>query len=229
MTKFETEHLKTTFKTIKNVLNEFGFPNLYSMYKWDVGDWFREVLSDSKNAWTSDTDGVVLESEEVIVRIEHGATKLVIMSSEANNWVFKIPFKSCKYNYCQIEADIYEMACAENINEFFAPCYFLEKYDDVDIYVMMRADTSYNELYSDLYGRLSDEGRSDEEVEDIMVEVEEDESGYVEWLFPYYMNYDKFETFTDFLENANINDLHSGNIGYINGRIVLIDYSGYRG
>jgi hypothetical protein len=93
---------------------------------------------------------------------------------------------------------------------------------------MERADLSYNSLYSDLYRRLSDEGRSDEEVEDIMMEVE-DESGYVEWLFPYYMDYDKFETFTDFLENADINDLHSGNIGYISGRVVLIDYSGYRG
>lgn len=229
MTKFEAENLKVVFKTTKSVLDEFGFPNLYTVESSDVKTWFRTALSEFENAWASDEDNsVVLETNETMVRINYGATKLVIMSSEANNWVFKIPFKNCKCNYCQMEVDIYERACKENIEEFFAPCYFLEKYDSVDIYVMERADLSYNNLYSDLYRRLSDEGRSDEEVEDIMMEVE-DESGYVEWLFPYYMDYDKFETFTDFLENADINDLHSGNIGYIGDRVVLIDYSGYRG
>lgn len=229
MTKFEAESLKMAFKTAKSVLDEFGFPNLYTINNDDVRLWIRTALSEFENAWASDEDdSIVLETNEVMVRINYGATKLVIMSSEANNWVFKIPFKRCKCNYCQMEVDIYEMARKENIEEFFAPCYFLEKYDNVDIYVMERADLSYNNLYSDLYDRLSSEGHSNEEVEDIIAEVE-DESGYVEWLFPYYMDYDKFEIFTDFLENANINDLHSGNIGYIGGRVVLIDYSGYRG
>ena len=31
----------------------------------------------------------------------------------------------------------------------------------------------------------------------------------------------------DFISELEINDLHSGNIGYENGRIVIIDYSGY--
>ena len=179
-----------------------------------------------------------------MVRVERGATKLVIISSEADNWVFKIPFNDYKSNYCQREADIYEMAVKskyskdqlindavvssdnENIGEFFAPCYFLENYDDVRIYVMERAEMTYGRLYSDLYERLSNEGRSDEEAEEILEEVE-DCNEYVEWLFPYYTNCEKFDALTRFLESAHVNDLHSGNIGYINDHVVLIDYSGF--
>ena len=226
MTKFEVENLKKVFKTAKSVLDDFGFPNLYTVNSYEMKDWTREVLSNSENAWTSEDDGVVLESNEIMVRVERGATKLVIISSEADNWVFKIPFNDYKSNYCQLEADIYEMAVKENIGEFFAPCYFLENYDDVRIYVMERAEMAYGRLYSDLYERLSSEGRSDEEAEEILEEVE-DCNEYVEWLFPYYTNYEKFDALINFLESAHVNDLHSGNIGYINDRVVLIDYSGF--
>ena len=127
MTKFEAENLKVAFKVTKSVLDEFGFPNLYTVESGDVKTWFRTALSEFENAWASDEDNsIVLETNETMVRINYGATKLVIMSSEANNWVFKIPFKNCKCNYCQMEVDIYERACKENIEEFFAPCYFLE-------------------------------------------------------------------------------------------------------
>ena len=227
MTKFESENLKVAFKTAKSVLDEFGFPNLYTMRGRDVKEWNREVLSNFENAYPSeDDDGVILESDEVMVSINYGATKLVITISEANNWVFKIPLHDYKSNYCQLEVEIYEMAQKENISEFFAPCYFLENYDGVEIYVMARADVTYGRLYSDLYERLSNEGRTDEEATEILEEVE-DCSEYVEWLFPYYANCEKFEALSNFLEDAGVNDLHSGNIGYINDRVVFIDYSGF--
>ena len=95
MTKFEAENLKVAFKTTKSVLDEFGFPNLYTVGSSDVKVWLRTALSEFENAWTSDEDeSIVLETNETMVRINYGATKLVIMSSEANNWVFKIPFKN---------------------------------------------------------------------------------------------------------------------------------------
>ena len=227
MTKFESENLKVAFKTAKSVLDEFGFPNLYTMRGRDVKEWNKEVLSNFENAYPSeDDDGIILESDEVMVSINYGVTKLVITTSEANNWVFKIPLHDYKSNYCQLEVEIYEMAQKENISEFFAPCYFLENYDGVEIYVMARADVTYGRLYSDLYERLSNEGCTDEEATEILEEVE-DCSEYVEWLFPYYTNCEKFEALSNFLEDAGVNDLHSGNIGYINDRVVFIDYSGF--
>jgi hypothetical protein len=227
MTKFESENLKVAFKTAKSVLDEFGFPNLYTMRGKDVKEWIKDTLSQFENAWASESDdSLVLESNEVMIRVNYGATKLVIMTSEADDWVFKIPLHDYKSNYCQLEVEIYEMAQKENVSEFFAPCYFLENYDGVEIYVMAQADVSCGRLYSDLYERLSNEGRTDEEATEILEEVE-DCSEYVEWLFPYYTDCEKFEALSNFLEDAGVNDLHSGNIGYINNRVVFIDYSGF--
>ena len=228
MTKFEVENLKKVFKTAKSVLDDFGFPNLYTVNSYEVKNWTREVLSNSENAWTSEDDGVVLESNEIMVRVERGATKLVIISSEADNWVFKIPFNDYKSNYCQMEVEIYENAEREGVEEFFAPCYFLENFDGAAIYVMARAEVSFNRLYSDLYERFSSEGRAEDEIENMLIDIE-DSDEYVDWLFPYYSDYDSFEKFVEFLRSSNINDLHSGNIGYIGDNVVLIDYSGYFG
>ena len=36
-----------------------------------------------------------------------------------------------------------------------------------------------------------------------------------------------FELFSEFLEEHRINDLHAGNIGCVNGKMVLIDFSGF--
>ena len=38
---------------------------------------------------------------------------------------------------------------------------------------------------------------------------------------------DNFELFSEFLEEHRINDLHAGNVGCVNGKIVLIDFGGY--
>ena len=38
---------------------------------------------------------------------------------------------------------------------------------------------------------------------------------------------DSFEALTEFCFDFDINDIHWGNVGMINGKIVLIDYSGY--
>lgn len=225
----EENLLKAEFKSIKAVLDEFDFPNLYTVDGESMRKWVKMVLSNMDNASVaSDTDDTILSYENSIVRVSYGATKLVLMN-EYSNWVFKIPFKNRKINYCQIEAEIYEDARRENLDKFFAPCYFLENYDGARIYVMQRAEVSYDKLYSDLFERLSSEGRTEKEASDIVDEADS-YSEFVNWLFPYYSEEPaEFDKFIDFLNCASINDLHSGNIGYINDRVVLIDYSGYRG
>lgn len=225
----EENLLKAEFKSIKAVLDEFDFPNLYTIDGESMRKWVKMVLSNMDNASVApDTDDTILSYENSIVRVSYGATKLVLMN-EYSNWVFKIPFKNRKVNYCQIEAEIYEDARRENLDKFFAPCYFLENYDGARIYVMQRAEVSYDKLYSDLFERLSSEGRTEEEASDIVDEADS-YSEFVDWLFPYYSEEPaEFDKFINFLNCAGINDLHSGNIGYINDRVVLIDYSGFRG
>lgn len=225
----EENFLKAEFKSIKAVLDKFTFPDLYTIDNSSMRKWIKMALCDMDGvSVASDNDDIILCYKKSTIRVSYGATKLVLMN-EYSNWVFKIPFKGRKINYCQIEAEIYEDARRENLDKFFAPCYFLEIFDGVQIYVMQRAVTSYDKLYSDLFERLSNEGRTEAEASDIIEEADAC-AEFVNWLFPYYSEEpEEFNRFIEFLESANINDLHSGNIGYINGEIVLIDYSGYRG
>ena len=52
---------------------------------------------------------------------------------------------------------------------------------------------------------------------------------YVENLLSFHYDHKRLDNFLDFCEENDINDIHTGNVGYINGRLVVIDYSGYHG
>lgn len=52
-------------------------------------------------------------------------------------------------------------------------------------------------------------------------------SKVVAFLFANFYTNDEFDELSKFLEEYNINDLHTGNIGSFNGRVVIIDYAGY--
>ena len=231
MLDLEKELLKRTFTSIKEILDDYGFPNLYTLHKKDMENWYRDTITNINFEDVLDSDsghGVLIRIKDGYVRVEYGASKVVFMTSKIDNWVFKVPYKDYESNYCQMEVEIYENAEREGVEEFFAPCYFLENFDGAAIYVMARAEVSFDRLYSDLYERFSSEGRAENEIEDMLIDIE-DSDEYVDWLFPYYSDYDSFEKFVEFLRNSNINDLHSGNIGYIGDNVVLIDYSGYFG
>ena len=224
----ELDSLRDSFKNIYSILRGYGFNNnpeftQSSLTRWayDVSEEYNNVDFDSEY-----TDYIYISTDTTCITMAYGETKCVIMGD--NGWVYKIPFENKNYNYCDEEAEIYEKAVEEKIEKFFAPCYFLEKIDGLNIYVMACAEVSVGDLHDDLRRRLSSEGRSDEEAEDIVIEAE-DNAEFVEWLFPYYAGDVDFDKFLEFLSEENINDLHSGNIGYIDGNVVLIDYSGYHG
>ena len=223
----ELEHLQKSFEEIYSILKEYGFGGAEltksSLIKWAMGveEDYGNVDFDSEY-----TESIYLSTATRCITISYGETKCVIMGD--NGWVYKIPFARRVTNYCAEEVEIYEKAVKEKLDQFFAPCYFLEKIDELEVYAMAAAEVDAEELYSDLYHRLSSEGRSNEEATCILEEVE-DNSEYVEWLFPYYAGSVDFDRFLEFLSDEGINDLHSGNIGYIDGNVVLIDYSGYRG
>ena len=232
MLSFDKELLEKSFTFVKMVLDDYGFPNLRYLMRDEVEDWHRKVVSDAaleeEVFGSSSGQGALICTSDGYVRVEFGASKAVFITDKASNWVFKVPYKNYDTNYCEVEAEIYENAQREGVEEFFAPCYFLENFEGAAIYVMARAEVSRDRLYCDLYDRFSSEGRSDEEAEEMLSDIE-DADEYVDWLFPYYSDYDSFERFIEFLRNSHINDLHSGNIGYIGDNVVLIDYSGYFG
>ena len=176
MLDLEKELLKRTFISIKEVLDDYGFPNLYTIHKKDMENWYRDTITNINFEDIFDSasgQGVLICTKDGYVRVEYGASKVVFMTSKIDNWVFKVPYKDYESNYCQMEVEIYENAEREGVEEFFAPCYFLENFDGAAIYVMARAEVSFDRLYSDLYERLSSEGLAQDKIEGILMDIEE--------------------------------------------------------
>lgn len=166
--------------------------------------------------------------------IDTGASKLVLIFPE---FVIKIPFRynwddeligansqngEC-WDYCAVELEQYEFAEQNGFAEFFAAVEYLGKVNGHPIYFQELAD-----IYC-MRGSDSTEA----EVEEF---EESDESNQCGWLdldsywrcdvLKYYGK-EKYKAFINYIADTNIEDLHSGNIGYINSRPVLIDFSGW--
>lgn len=155
----------------------------------------------------------------------NGATKAVIVIEEAD-FVIKIPFLhnwrgGSSENFCEIELDIYEKAKQnKEISECFASVCFGGKVCNAPFYLMEKVsvDEEYNS--DTIYSFYEDIGYSHSEV------INEAEEDGVRLLFESFYP-DVFSSLEEFIDEHEINDLHTGNFGFLNGRPVFIDYSGY--
>lgn len=179
------------------------------------------------------------------IKVYCGETKACIISDELSNWVIKVGFT---YNdkdrdedvtdFCAIEARNFESAVAEGLEEFFAASYKLceltppEKYDfkdNISFFIQEKAmpDEEKTSSTCDSYMRGS-QNREEEDDEDYCgdyYDYDYDDDDRLESLF--YGN-EKYDELTAFINEFNINDLHSGNFGYTpNGQVKIIDYSGF--
>lgn len=155
----------------------------------------------------------------------NGATKAVIVMEEAD-FVIKIPFLytwrgGASENFCEIELDIYEKAKQnKEISECFASVCFGGKVYNVPFYLMERVNVDEEYNSDTIYEHYENNGYTRSEVDN-----EEEEDG-VRFLFEEFYP-DVFSSLEEFIEEHGINDLHTGNFGFLNGRPVFIDYSGY--
>lgn len=148
------------------------------------------------------------------------------------DWVLKIPRKIGNHNYndCEIEVMVYKLAEKHGMNHFFAPAAKLVSFNcslgEIPVYVMKKV--------------VVDEGRVSDHFYSLYDGYSEDEEDISEW---YENNFDEIDAtrqaFVDyygieadilqnFLNNININDIHSGNVGYNeDDNLIIIDYAGY--
>jgi hypothetical protein len=156
-----------------------------------------------------------------------GVSKLVIID-EDNDWVLKIPFcdKSC--DYCEIEAENYQKAVKEGVEEPFAECYFLMEYEGAPCYIMEKINCDEQAIESDFYEigseKLSGQ-MSEDEISDYLGSMDTDE--ILDQLLEFYYEAGFLQKINAFLSVNSINDLHTGNLGYRGDKLVFVDYSGY--
>jgi len=169
------------------------------------------------------------------VSAEWGMTKFVLWEN-TKPYVLKIPFRGKMtfkdQDYCRIELRNYFRAYETPIEDCFAWVDYLFEYHGCPIYIMekvecdeerteSRAFSAYcSHSLSYLCGDISQEDMydyfDDSNDRERMIGLLTEEWGE-----------EKAENFLDFCSENNINDLHSGNFGYRNGMLVIIDYSGF--
>ena len=164
---------------------------------------------------------VAVDGAEVTVSIMFGATKAVF-AVEGMDTVAKIGFQNFKVDHAAREAQVYQEACSAHLEQFFVPCKKIGEISRLEVFEMELVDVGEELVTSDMWRKCSG-SMSNEEIVDVI----DEDCGFVEALFPFYYSDEKMTQLFKFIFEMKINDLHSGNIGYEDGRIVIIDYSGY--
>ena len=123
-------------------------------------------------------------------------------------------------DYCRIEAGNFKDAEEEGLGEYFAACYELCSIEPPSDYDYKGLVTFYIQERAE-----SNSSKTSKTCEEYTGSDCNDDEDRVRSLFG---ESEKIERLIEFLDDWNINDLHSGNFGYtVDGTPKIIDYSGY--
>ena len=149
------------------------------------------------------------------------------------DWVLKIPRKIGEHNYndCEIEVMVYKLAEKYGLHHFFAPAAQLASFNcslgEIPIYVMKKVVVDEDRV-SDHFYSLYDEDSEDEEDVSEWYENNFDEIDATMQAFVDYYGGAEADILQNFLNKVDINDIHSGNVGYDeDDNLIIIDYAGY--
>lgn len=174
------------------------------------------------------------------IRVEFGCTKAVFIHDDCE-WVLKTNIKIVGYDkfkdYCRKEADYYEKAVESHLEKNFAPTYFYKEVGEYEFYIQKRVEIDEQMISSSCYDYMSryvkedeyDEEERYERICEYMYDMDDEERIYA--IFGDKLGGMELDALIGFIQDLDINDLHSGNFGYryVAGEPmpVLIDYSGY--
>jgi hypothetical protein len=158
---------------------------------------------------------------------ESGATKACIGHYDLVGWVIKVGYKDkVACDYAALEYANYCLAEEAGLEFYFPKMVYLGEFSGVPFYLQQMAECYEDQVTSDWYERLRDSYEESEEEyndNDLWNEIDSmDDDDRV------YLTFHDYEL-VEFLRKHHINDLHEGNFGYIGDRMVIVDFSGWRG
>lgn len=172
--------------------------------------------------------------EDYNFSVEAGTYRYTFIFDDCD-WVLKIPRKIGKHNYndCEIEVMVYKLAEKYGMNHFFAPAAKLVSFNcdwgEIPVYVMKKVVVDEDRVSDHFYSLYDGES---EYVDDIN-EWYEDNFDVIEATMQAFVDYygdTEADNLQSFLNKIDINDIHSGNVGYDEyDDLVIIDYAGYSG
>lgn len=132
------------------------------------------------------------------------------------------------WDYCEVEATRYCHAEQANVAILFAKTEWIGDIREYPIYIQERCQMFREESTSN-QEKYQSRTKADYEKVNTLREKYDFHSINDDWMLDFLIYYgeEMFKKLADFIFNENIYDLHNGNIGYLNGRPCLVDYSSY--
>lgn len=209
---------------------------------------YKQILDDCFESSSDFTDFVGPEHYDYVrkrtfpdcIHYSFGATKAVLWE-DTLPYVIKIPLGFYrKKDYCEREVKNYKLAqnCPQ-ITNCFAWCDFLFYYYDMPVYVMEKADCDEDEISGEAFETALltsceiNNIKKDSKDYEAYCETFGDEWDWMEdtermeCLCRKQWGVEIVGLFEAFCIKNDINDLHTGNWGYVDGRLVVVDYSGF--
>ena len=173
-----------------------------------------------------------------------GCTKLVIGDDNCD-YIIKFCPQGYAYDYCAREVEIYNEAIRAGYADKFAWCAKLFDYEFnesfcLPVYVMEWCQCSYDMIDDEMddwhytkYCSSTGISKGDDDAYEKYCDSRDNcdvtySERMLEWAFDCWGGeYSSSSDFVIFMRNMFINDIHAGNWGWCNNRLVLVDYSGY--
>ena len=178
-----------------------------------------------------------------------GVTKFVIGTDDCD-YIIKFCPNSEGFDYCAREVEVYEEAVHAGHADKFAWCAKLFDYDfnsfiSLPVYVMEWCQCGYDQIDDEMddyhyskYCSSHHSEKNDDMLEEYLNSEERQSKDYaermMEWAYSVWgLDYnapvvpEAGMTIAEFMRKMFINDIHAGNWGWKDNRLVLVDYSGY--
>lgn len=183
----------------------------------------REMICDNdwidylQSPWESDTK--VFNNQ---IRCCAGVSRCALIDDDYE-WVVKWSILGEK-DYCEDEVESFEAAKNYGIEQLMAEEAYIGDWVDEANYIYLRLYAAKRAIsfYPTQYRGLTSE---EEQLSSGSPLAERNESIAAAFICDWGL--ENFELLDKFCRDRRINDIHTGNVGLIGGRIVLIDYAGF--
>lgn len=201
-------------KSIEELFNKIGLPT-------------EKIYRDSSN-WDKLYDYSV---EQTYHFLNSGLTKFVLDLDRENNFVVKIPFAGSYYgwknecddyrvNHCARELKDYEDLKDTEIGFLLVPTYFVGKVGELEIYIQPKVEPYSYDQHS--ASQESYQIAADMDYYECTADDEDTIAAFVESFG------EEAEHILCLLDDFGVRDIHSGNFGYSDGKLLIFDYCGYQ-
>lgn len=149
-----------------------------------------------------------------------GATRCAIIDDSCD-WIVKFDLDGNHEDYCEREARIYREAKNYDVQDMLVPCIDLGFWHGRwHLYAYKRVEDRFCGIgvFSDEESKIANKYSSSplgEKSKSVTIGLLRD------W------GSEMMERLNELCINWRINDLHSGNVGYLDNKLVIIDYAGY--